>query len=94
MAKGGDMHGEGGHAWQRGGMHGKGGHAWQRGGMHGEGGACMAGSLHGRGHVWQGGVRGKGACVAGETATAADGTHPTGMHCYCQMRLAMIPCVC
>ena len=33
------------------------------------GGACMAG-----------GVRGGGACVAGETATAADGTHPTGMH--------------
>ena len=22
----------------------------------------------------------RGACVAGETATAADGTHPTGMH--------------
>ena len=27
-------------------------------------------------HAWQGG----GACMAGETATAADGTHPTGMH--------------
>ena len=26
------------------------------------------------GHTW------RGACVAGETATAADGTHPTGMH--------------
>ena len=25
-------------------------------------------------HAWQ------GACVAGEKATAADGTHPTGMH--------------
>ena len=25
----------------------------------------------------------KGGCVAGEMATAADGTHPTGMHsCY------------
>ena len=40
-------------------------------------------------HVWQGvcmavGVcGGEGACVAGETATAVDGTHPTGMHsCY------------
>ena len=22
----------------------------------------------------------EGACIAGETATAADGTHPTGMH--------------
>ena len=31
--------------------------------------ACMAG-----GHVWQ------EACMAGETATAMDGTHPTGMH--------------
>ena len=28
--------------------------------------------MHGRG--------GGGACVAGETATAADGTHPAGMH--------------
>ena len=32
------------------------------------------GSTCGRGHAWEGG------CVAGETATAADGTHPTGMH--------------
>ena len=30
--------------------------------------------LHGRGCAWQ------GACVARDTATAADGTHPTGMH--------------
>ena len=32
---------------------------------------------------WQGDVHGRGgggACVAGETATAADGTHPAGMH--------------
>ena len=36
------MHGEGGHAWQRGGVHGKGGHAWQRG-------ACVA---KGRGRAW------------------------------------------
>ena len=41
----------------------------------------MAGDMHGMGdvqgrqvHVWQ------GACVAGEMNTAADGTHPTGMH--------------
>ena len=25
-------------------------------------------------------MAGGGACMAGETATAADGTHPTGMH--------------
>ena len=49
--------------------------------------ACMAGSMCGRegacmaGGVWQGGVHGRrGACVAGEMTTAADGTHPTGMH--------------
>ena len=32
--------------------------------MHGGEGACVAG----------------GACMAGETATAAEGTHPTGLH--------------
>ena len=68
-----------------------GGHVWQgacvAGGMcgrenvHGRGdmcgrGACMAG---GGMCVWGGGV-----CVAGETATAAEGTHPTGMHSYNQ----------
>ena len=56
----------------------------------------MTGSMHrgGRGHVWgvcmAGGMCGRGVCVvggkacaAGEMATAADGTHPTGMHsCY------------
>ena len=50
-----------------------GGHAWQGvcgGGMH-RGKACIP-----ERHAWRGG----GACVAGETATAADGTHPTGMH--------------
>ena len=70
------MHGRG-HVWQgvcvagsawQGGMCGRecmaGGHAWQ-------GGTCMVGSMRGRG---------EGACVAGETATAADDTHPTGMH--------------
>ena len=42
-------------------------------------GACVAGGgLHGRGVA--GGVCGRGACTAGDMATAADGTHPTGMH--------------
>ena len=45
----------------------------------------MAG-VHGRGCAWQGGtckaggMHSRGVCVAGETPTAADGTHPTGMH--------------
>ena len=69
---------QGGHVWP-GGMHGRGacvgrGHVWG-GGMCGVG----AGGMHGRQCASQGGVRGGGACVAGETATAADGTHPTGM---------------
>ena len=34
----------------------------------------MVGRMHGRVCAWQ------GACVAGEMATAADGTHPAGMH--------------
>ena len=67
------MHGEGG-------MHGK-------GGMHGE-----DGDMCGRGHAWWwegvcmaggmsvGGMCGRGACMAGETTTAVDSTHPTGMH--------------
>ena len=55
------------------------------GGMHG-GGACMQGGVCGRGHAWQeacvaGGHAWQGwACVAGKTAIAAGGTHPTGMH--------------
>ena len=52
------------------------------GGMHGGGGwgACVVG---GGGVCGRGGMCGRGACMAGETATAADGTHPTGMHsCY------------
>ena len=72
----------GGRAWQ------KGEQAWRRGacvvkgactakgGMCGGGeGACMAGGAC----VVGGGMCGRG-CMAGETATAADGTHPTGMH--------------
>ena len=48
-------------------------------------GTCIAG-----GHAWQGayvprgghgrGMHVRGACVAGETATAADNTHPTAIH--------------
>ena len=49
-------------------MHDRRVRAWW--GRHVGQGACITG-----GHVWQ-----EGACMAGETATAADGTHPTGMH--------------
>ena len=38
------------------------------------------GRLHGRGVCIVGVCVRGAACVAGETATAADGTHPTGMH--------------
>ena len=66
-----------GHAWQ-GGMHGGGG------GMHGKE-VCVAGGMHGRGDMCgRGCVCGVGACVAGKTAIAAGGRHPTGMHfCLC-----------
>ena len=37
-------------------------------------GACMAGACV------VGGMHGRGACMAGETATAAGSMHPTGMH--------------
>ena len=62
--------------WQ--GVHGKGGggHAWCGGSMCGGGGyAWQGGSVCGREACMAG-----GACMARETATAADGTHPTGMH--------------
>ena len=55
------------------------------GGMHGRG-ACVAGGMHGKRGAWQGGG---GRGVAGETATAADGTHPTGMH-YCVKYIPLI----
>ena len=48
------------------------------------------------GGVWQGGVHGRGGgqgCAwqeAGETATAADGTHPTGMHSCLYQSLGVI----
>ena len=45
---------------------------------------CMVGSkgdVHGRGHAWQGAcMAGREVYMAGETATAADSMHPTGMH--------------
>ena len=37
--------------------------------------------MHGGGGMLGRGVHGsRGACMAGQTATAAYGTHPTGMH--------------
>ena len=50
--------------------------AWQ--------GVSMAGCMSGRGAcVAEGGMCGSRVCVAGETATPAGGTHPTGIHsCY------------
>ena len=51
-----------------------GGHVWHEG-------ACVAWGLCGlESHVWQRGHAWQGACMAGETATTVDGTHPTGMH--------------
>ena len=63
------------------------------------GGVCMAGCMHGRGHAswghaWWGCMAGDmhgrwRVCIPRETATAADGTHPTGMHScvgYCFKR--------
>ena len=44
------------------------GHVWQGRGV------------HGGGHAWWGCVCDRGACLAGETATAAGGTYPNGMH--------------
>ena len=54
---------------------------------HQNGGVCMVEGVRGRGcmekgvYMAKGGdMCGRGVCMAGETATAADGTHPTGMH--------------
>ena len=66
-------------------MCGEGEYVWQRGACM-AGGMCGGGGMHGWGHAWQGAcvARGHvwqgGTCMAGETATAADGKHPTGMH--------------
>ena len=56
--------------------------------MHGTAeGACMTGgwqgAMHGGRYAWQ------GACMAGETANAADGAHATGMH-PCLIILSLI----
>ena len=49
------------------------GHVWQGVCMAEGEGACMPG----------GGMHGRGACVAGEMATAVGSMHPTGMHSCC-----------
>ena len=60
------------------------------GGMCGRG-ACVAGSMHGRGHAWQGACMAGRVCVAGGHAwhthphgryyeILVGGTHPTEMH--------------
>ena len=70
------------HAWQgscmAGGMHHR-GYAWPRGLAWQGGGACMA-----WGHAWQGGMRvwRERDARAGEMATEAGGTHPTGMNSF------------
>ena len=92
----GGVHGRG--CDDRGSMHGRGGVAGacvvegacmagmcMAGGMHGRG-MCGRG-VHGRGCVWQKGMHGLGAYVAGEMTTAADGMHRTGIH-SCLMKFA------
>ena len=64
-----------------------GGHVWL-GRAYVAAGACMAGVCVWWGHAWQGscmvwGMHGRGACMAGKTAIAVGGTHPTGMHSCC-----------
>ena len=55
------------------------GHAWQ-GCVCGRG-VCMAGrACMAGGYASWGTCMAGGACVAGETATAVDSMHPTGMH--------------
>ena len=47
----------------------------------GGGRACQGGGMRAWGvHAWGYMVGGRGVCVAGKTATAVVGTHPTGMH--------------
>ena len=53
--------------------------------MHGQGCVCGGWDMCGERHAWQGvcvagGHARWGACVTGEMATEAGGTHPTGMH--------------
>ena len=73
VAEGGVMRDTGGACMARG--HARQGGMCGKRGVHGRGYVCWR-SMHSRGHVWWMGV----ACVAGEMATAAVGTHPTGMH--------------
>ena len=64
---------------------GGGGPAWL-GARLARGKLCVAGGMRGKGEVvcgrcvWQGGKCMAGACVTGETTTAVNSTHPTGMH--------------
>ena len=78
------MCGKGGCAWRWAcmveGMCGRRGHV-----LAGRGRTCVAGR---RGHVWQGAHVGE----MGEMATAADGTHPTGMH-SCSFFLQKMSCL-
>ena len=88
LSTAGRMCGKGGrHVWQRpGGMCGEGvcvakGACVARGVCMVKGEECMAA----RGRAWPGGMHVQGACMAGvcmaeETSTAANRTHPTGMH--------------
>ena len=68
----------GGHGWQGGVWWGaciEGGYAWW--------GTCIAGDVHdGELCVWQGVCMAGGGVRAGETATEAGGTHPTGMYSW------------
>ena len=62
--------------------------------MRGEGGACVVNvACIAKGPCMAGGVQGKGGGVrAGETATEADGTHPTGMHsCFHSVFFKILP---
>ena len=52
-------------------------HGMRGGGMRGPAGACVVGGV--------------GACVAVEMATAADGSHPTGMHSCIYLFFTWIP---
>ena len=72
-----------------------GGHAWWGGGACQGGHACQGDMCGG---VWQGGVHGRvggggQGCAwqeVGETATAVDGMHPTGMHSCLYQSLGVI----
>ena len=60
----------------------RGGACMVKGACMARGGYMAAGMCVG-GCAWWGACRVGGACMAGEMATAADGTHPTGMHSCC-----------